>query len=98
MSSYFDTMAECMCNQEAVAKLAWTQYLSYLTDLQENVISKDEEKLGEFVVKFLDMTHKCEGRPRTMLSVMHDLAHELGSMGIKMKDGSYAGDNPRLPY
>lgn len=98
MSSYFDTMGRCFYDKEAISKLVLTQYRNYLSDLQDNVVEEDEDKLADLVVELFEIERHCEGRPETMVSCIHDLAHKVGSACLKMKDGSYAGDNPRLPY
>ena len=98
MSSYFDTMGRCFYDKEAISKLVVTQYRHYLSELQEIVVPEDEDKLAEFQVALFELERRCNGRPETLVSCIHDLAHQVGEACLRMKDGSYAGDNPRLPY
>jgi len=98
MSSYFDTMGRCFYDKEAISDLVLKQYRAYLSELQDNVVPEDEDKLGDLMVELFEIERHCNGRPETMVSCIHDLAHKVGSAGLRMKDGSYAGDNPRMVY
>jgi len=94
MSSYFDMMGECLNNKEAFIKLILKQYLEYLYFINEKSYAKDNDK----VLKFLDRFYKIESSsalPEYKLSALHDLAHDVGRSKLKLKDGTYAGDNPR---
>ena len=98
MSSYFDKMAQCLYDQKAVSDLVFTQYRAYLRDLQDDVLKVDEDKLSEFMTRIYKIQEKYKGTPDLMIEEIHDLAHDVGRAGIRLNDGSRAGDNPRLVY
>lgn len=91
-------MGRCFYDKEAISNLVLKQYREYLSDLQDNVVEDDEEKLGNLMVELFEIERHCNGRPETMVSCIHDLAHKVGNSMIRLKDGSFAGDNPRMVY
>jgi hypothetical protein len=98
MSSYFDTMGQCLRDPRGISDLVQKQYRAYLRDLENDVVKEDEEKLYSFVNRFLNIVHERERSPDETIAMIHNLAHDLGRAGIRLKDGRRAGDNPNIPY
>lgn len=105
MSSYFDTMAQCLHDPRKFMKLIRHQYLRYLEDINRQCLVKELDrfnpKLYEFQKKYteekIDEAKTVEDLA-TMLQNMHSFAHSIGEMQIRIKGGGIAGDNPLTPY
>lgn len=98
MSSYFDKMAQCLYDQNAIGELVFTQYRAYLRDLQEDVIEADEQKLSDLMTEMHKIHDRYKGNPVMLVETLHDLAHDVGRAGIRLKGGGRAGDNPNFVY
>lgn len=98
MSSYFDTMGRCLYDKGCLADLVLTQYRAYLIDLADTVLKADEDKLAEIAVRIYEKRFEQERDPAMKISMIHDLAHDIGRAGIRLRGGMMAGDNPRLAY
>lgn len=99
MSSYFDTMAQCVADPWALVDHVYDTYERYLRDVSLDALVREMDKLADLQTTFYALKEKATKRehynPGHAIQELHTFAHEFGTARIRLRGGRYAGDNPR---
>lgn len=103
MSSFFDKMGTILYDNSGREFIAYVfkLYGFYMSKLADEMNDENLEKFSPYQMKFWKLEHRVQNgeiAPDKALVLLHDFAHDLGSSGLKTKDGSWASDNPWVVY
>lgn len=103
MSSYYDHWgrkiyeAKTLDEQEKLVAIVVKRVRAYYTYVHEHCLKADKERVAIIQQKVEKAVIAFNGRPYSLVEYLHDIGHDFGTLGVRLRGGRGTVDNPYYP-